>query len=529
MWGEVASLPVPPTPATLRGRVVAALPVRGEAPVGRSLRPFVIGGLLVAVAAAAAISLQLAWSGPPTAQAFADAPLAAASVVPEVGGALPESLQAVDVQAATPAGGASDVATPVLDPRRIVVLRRPEAVADGHGTAMFEQCLDAIVSQLRTVDALVVTVDAATRKVSSSRAFQLSGEDRESARTRGAGHLLVVTTQNGCSASLFDVGTGRVVMGLTNGSATPGADGWRSLASSLMQDIASRLVGNPGSVLAEARARFLDTSFGAAERLQGLNTLARHDRQAGRAFDKEVVAAAARLGSGAPEAAMRASIWATLRHIDDSQLIQPLVQSLAEDPDASVRMQAALTLNTFLDQPGVREALQRAVAKDVSSVPETDCCILTVREAAERALVSDEGFRSWVRGKLYDESLSSRSRLLGLVDGNPDGRFRELTIAQFGTDAQRVAFEIGRREQDPGVRRMAWDALARGVPDESFVAVILGDLANHPDEYVRSSAAAVLRPHASSSQVREAFQRALSDPSMEVRRVANEAIGQLGP
>jgi HEAT repeat protein len=525
-WNDFAALPIPLTPASLMARIEAALPANEPIAARRSLRPFVIGGVLVAGAAAAAIALQFAGGEPAS-----SLPVPASRGVThgEERGAAEEVAQLLPADAMALANPDEDANTD-LDPRKLIVLRRPEATADGQALAFLEQCHDALVNRLRTVDGLSVIVEPAVLTSASPMVrFRLSDADRDIARARGAGKVLIVTSENGCAATQFDVQRGNMMTGAMNGRRLPPDDGWNSLANSLVQGMLAVPAGNPVLTVAEARRALLNASLSEAERMQALinlrlNGLSQDGNQSGGVFDGDVVAAAVQLGSKSADASIRGSMWASLRQVDDPQLIQPLLHALANDPDASVRMQAALSLNTFLDRPGVREALQRAAVEDPAGAPTVICCILTVREAAERASIPDAEMRNWVRGRLLDENLPARSRLLPLVNGTPDGRVAGLSIDQFGGDAQRVAFDIGRREQDPRVRQMAWDVLARAAPDDAFVPVLLGDMSSHPDEFVRGAAAQVLRNYVHSANVREAFERALNDPSMQVRRIAASVL-----
>jgi HEAT repeat protein len=66
---------------------------------------------------------------------------------------------------------------------------------------------------------------------------------------------------------------------------------------------------------------------------------------------------------------------------------------------------------------------------------------------------------------------------------------------------------------------MAWKALSGRAHNAAFVPVLLDDLKNHPDEYVRSSAATALSNYIDLPEVQAAFEEARNDPSMEVRRV----------
>jgi HEAT repeat protein len=83
-----------------------------------------------------------------------------------------------------------------------------------------------------------------------------------------------------------------------------------------------------------------------------------------------------------------------------------------------------------------------------------------------------------------------------------------------------VVFDIGRREQNPRVRAMAWDSLRGAPPNEAFVPVLIADLTGHPDKDVRALAAQVLERYAGNPDVHAAFEQALIDQSIEVRRIA---------
>jgi HEAT repeat protein len=242
-----------------------------------------------------------------------------------------------------------------------------------------------------------------------------------------------------------------------------------------------------------------------------------------RVLDSEVIAAGAALAANTADPEVRESIWAVLRGTRDNQIVQPLLKALATDPAPTIRMHAAFSLRPFLDQPGVREALLRAAAEDPDSVPEVTCCTYTVREAAERAAVPDSQFREWVRGKLYDESLPVRSRLRHLTPSSQDGRFLFLRDVEFGAEAARVVFDLGRQSQDPEIRLMAWDILGHAKPDASFIPQLISDLKDYPDEYVRANAAKLLFPQASDPAVSKALEAARNDPSQQVRMAANGA------
>jgi HEAT repeat protein len=243
-------------------------------------------------------------------------------------------------------------------------------------------------------------------------------------------------------------------------------------------------------------------------------------------ISNDAISAIVYLGTKSPDPAVRGSAWLASRRIaiDNPSLVQALMQSLAGDPDDSVRAQAAFALHSHLDEPGVLAALQQAAREDPSREPTVVCCIFTVREAALRASIANRDFRAWTRSMLFDTSLPARSRLLHVLTSTPDERLAMLTDSAADREAARVVFDIGRREQNPKVRQMAWESLRSAAPDDAFLAVLLGDLGGHPDEYVRAAAARVLTDYAGNPDVREALERATDDQSTEVRRVAIDAL-----
>ena len=78
-----------------------------------------------------------------------------------------------------------------------------------------------------------------------------------------------------------------------------------------------------------------------------------------------IVLEAVRIGTTADDPEVRADIWRQAHgNATHPLLVQPLLQSLANDLDPRVRAEAAETLDLYLDQAGVREALQAAANHD---------------------------------------------------------------------------------------------------------------------------------------------------------------------
>ena len=528
-WRAIAALSVPATPPGLRSRIATVLSRQSEARPRRSRRSVVIGGFLVAGAAlAATLSLrpsqdeQAAVLAPVEAAQEPSPPLVVAPVTATADASPTGAVIEGDVEPIPGAGVGTDTDI-ALDPFSIAVLSRPEVGVSELETTELANCHDAIVNQLRTLGGLNVIAGVAVA------AFENSGlSDREIARQLGAGNYLEVGTTNGCNARLRNTQTGDRLAGRTYaGASMPPVDGWEGFALGFAMSVRDVTLKDPATVIAEAKATLLNTALPDGQRISALNDFRAGAELLTEAYDSGVIAAAIQIGMNSTDANARVSAWVGLRGLSDTSLIPPLLHSLANDIDESVRMQAAISLNAFLGEPGVRDALLHAATTDPSREPDLPCCIPTVREAAEWASMSTAELPTWGRKTLFDESLSARSRLAPLAMGFPDGR--QLLLSQLGEDAPNVVFDIGRRERDARVRQMAWRMLAQSPRNNDFTPVLVDDLANHPYEYVRSSAAMILMRYTDDSVVRETLEKALDDPSMAVRRNATFALDRYLP
>jgi hypothetical protein len=87
--------------------------------------------------------------------------------------------------------------------------------------------------------------------------------------------------------------------------------------------------------------------------------------RAAQVWTDEIVAEAVRIGTTSSDPQLRADIWRQA-HANHTHplLLQPLLQALANDPDRNTREEAVETLDLYLDQPGVLEALRKASQDD---------------------------------------------------------------------------------------------------------------------------------------------------------------------
>jgi HEAT repeat protein len=200
--------------------------------------------------------------------------------------------------------------------------------------------------------------------------------------------------------------------------------------------------------------------------------------------------------------------------VENPYLVEPLIDSLTYDSADHIRRQAAASLHTFVAEPRAKAALAQAQVSDPSDI---------VRAAAQRALSTDEEVDQQALQKLLDETLPDRERLMAtsLLDGL-NARSVRLT-----KEAARAVFDIGVNATDPGIRGMAWSRLNHSdVDDPSFTAVLLDDLANHPNDGVRSMAANALAQYIDDPAVRAALSQADNDASFSVRYAARKALGK---
>lgn len=422
----------------------------------------------------------------------------------------------------------------VVDPDTVVVIMRPEVAAGVSEIALADRCFDAVTTELRGLGGLNVVTDSSSfRMTSPSEALDLPGRDREIALGHGAGHVLRVTTAMGCDFTLFDSQTGSGT-GAGGGGVDPQGARASAFAKAIALSVHHHILGDRVAEPSASRIRLLnsrlsdrDRMTALAEHLQARRSGPRNPGSARPPLGADVLAAVTQLGTKSPDAGVRSAVWAMLREANDPGMIQPLLQTILNDTDRTVRYQAIQTIRKFLDAPGVREALQHVATMDPDSQPERFCCTATVREAAERASVPDPEFLAWVRRKLLDESQPGRSRLINLMGISGDGRFAG-GFSRVGNDLAAVVLEIAQRDPDPRVRAMAWDVMYSGQAEREFlseeaVPVLLKDLQTSVNERVRAGAARILYGFRDNPEVEEAIQRALADDSIMVRRAATGA------
>lgn len=115
------------------------------------------------------------------------------------------------------------------------------------------------------------------------------------------------------------------------------------------------------------------------ERLQALRLL-RGQRIDGEDARLPVVGALIEVGLHSKDAAIRADVWRQMHGVEDPLLRAPLLYALRNDPDARAREEAAESLDAFLPDGEIEQALRTAAEHDADA---------GVRRQAARALEAD--------------------------------------------------------------------------------------------------------------------------------------------
>ncbi len=289
----------------------------------------------------------------------------------------------------------------------------------------------------------------------------------------------------------------------------------------LMPDMASRVAEqvestlfpapkpqvDPEQMIAEAQAAVLDTSLSDSERLEALRELRSRD------VDSAVLAAAMQLAMSADEPLVRARVWRELTGAAGPGLVQPLLHALANDPAENVRESAATILvGRFLDEPGVREALEYAAESETTE---------WLRKKIQLSIATDAEREQVLQATVLDVTKTEMERLVAfgqllnpLVNENPET----------STETLVAMVEMARSSDVPEMRTKVWSQLSR-TGDPYLVQPLLDALANDSNELVRDAAAKGLAQFLAEPSVHQALEHATAnDSSPLVREAANEVL-----
>ena len=194
---------------------------------------------------------------------------------------------------------------------------------------------------------------------------------------------------------------------------------------------------------------------------------------------------------------------ATMRDASVSELLY----ALANDPSENVREGAAMNLaGSFLQEPGVREALEYAAETDAT-----------------------EWLRNKIRLSILSETEREQVLQATVLDGDRTEMERLVAFGQLSREpsAETVAAMVRMAQSSdvPEMRAKVWLSLNRQTGDAYLVQPLLDALANDSSELVRDAAAKGLAQFVDEARVYEALQEAMvNDSSPLVREAASEVL-----
>jgi TolB-like protein/HEAT repeat protein len=526
---ELAARPVPKTPDDLLQRICRSIDDRTARPesVSRSRSPLVVGGLLAIGAAAAATAVWQFGKSVDIPAARNDVPI---SISPQTTQSSAETESLADQQVTDasnePEANSERAAkfspeTYSLDANTVVVLPLESDAMGPELAGLSAEFGDQILQQLNLIDGLNVISAGPVAPYTDSK----MPED-EIARLFGAGSILVgrITENENyliINVTHIDAQTGKTKMGLGTTIIKRGGaldvskipDKAAEMAARLAEHLTRQNEVQPArqQVILNKQAEFLDTSLSDSERVQALGMLRYADRDA---RSGAVAVAAVEFAMNPDHRQLRGQVWEYMKGAGDPYLVQPLLQTLAYDSNEYVRHEAANTLEDYIEESGVRDALEFAAANDESK---------RVRDQALFSVSSEQGQQAINISTILDKSLTDRERLAPLREQ----RIRNGNEVVLSDEVVDSVLEIAMTSDDQFTRSGALSNL-RGANNPAIVSLLLEHLANDSSEHVRVMAAGGLSEYVDHPGVRDALETAqLNDSSRAVRRAARKSIDQV--
>jgi HEAT repeat protein len=200
--------------------------------------------------------------------------------------------------------------------------------------------------------------------------------------------------------------------------------------------------------------------------------------------------------------------WYTLSDAANLSVVQPLLNALRFDSSETVRGTAVRLLGEYVEEFGVREALELAANDDTDA---------GIRTQAARALLSEQELYRQVRQTFFDSSLSAERRVNAL-------QFHFGSIGPgLSIDAD-IADELFAIEFDRNVTT-TWAGTLLYYADDldpKFIDPLLELIAGEPED--RATAAGLLGHFNDRPAVVAALEKALEDPDRNVRNNAQQAL-----
>jgi len=258
----------------------------------------------------------------------------------------------------------------------------------------------------------------------------------------------------------------------------------------------------PGDTwLPELVARVLDDALSDEERIAAIDELQDIPRRfefIGIDAGHTAAVAAVEIVANAADADIRSRAWRAMidAGVDDPYLIGPLVDSLLQDPDETMRSHAAkLLVRKFADDQRVLAALDYAISNDASP---------RVTALAKWEFLDETGRRAYVQSTLLNDDLAVTERFDILV--------ADLADLHAYLDPQTALFALSRAADNIDQQRNAATRLDRESIDyQRMVPMLIGVLGENENVQLRITAALMLSRYADDPIVRAALERAAAN------------------
>jgi hypothetical protein len=279
----------------------------------------------------------------------------------------------------------------------------------------------------------------------------------------------------------------------------------------LIASLEDQLLPVDQATLTEIEQRVIDTRLPGDERLRELGRFTRmHERAGSATLPDDVALAVVDMASRITDERRRLSLWQMLKSGDNAVLVQPLTNALRNDASESLRLEVALVLANYQQDPVARAALEAAANADPSPL---------VRRNARWAALDATGRRDLVVASLLDTRLSDAERIEPLLFDlslTPSDAV-ELAPAIDATVVNELTALL-RREKQTMTRQQVLSRFDREA-SPALAPLFIERLAEDEGEVVRRTAASALGRRLDEPGVRAALERAAAtDPSPIVRQ-----------
>ena len=267
------------------------------------------------------------------------------------------------------------------------------------------------------------------------------------------------------------------------------------------------------AVLAALTQKVLDTRLPLDEWLSELNQLKQMTGRAGNTrLSDDVARAIVDMGARITDPRQLSSYIQALEGLDNAVLVQPLGHALRNSENEAIRLEAAMQMARFRQDPAVRAALEAAANAD----PSPD-----VRLNARWAALDEAGHRNLIVTTLLDTRLTDSERIEPLLLDLGWARIEPVDLGS-AIDATVVnqLSELLRRHEPAATRARVLGRLSRE-SSQALTPLFVELLRDDESEVVRTSAASGLGRRLDEPGARQALERATTDdPSPAVRQAA---------